>query len=163
MSSIRHREHIVEAASRAARHALALLLLTSVHHVYGAILYQTPWRYHAVLFSVAAALVMLGALALLRSRAEAPLGRGAWWALVLTILVTVLMIGAFEGGYNHLVKNVVYFAGAPADWMSVLFPPPRYEVPNDILFEVTGILQVVPAVTAAGLLYRAVAPGYAAV
>jgi hypothetical protein len=158
MSTIRHREQVVQGASRAARHALVLLLLTSVHHVYGAILYQTPWRYHAVLFSAAAALVMISALALQRGRAETPLGRGAWWVLVLTTLVTVLLIGAFEGGYNHLLKNLVYFAGVPANWMSVLFPPPRYELPNDLLFEVTGVLQVVPAVTAAGLLYRAVVP-----
>jgi len=29
--------------------------------------------------------------------------------------------------------------------MRRLFPPPRYELPDDAFFEVTGVLQVVPA------------------
>jgi hypothetical protein len=33
--------------------------------------------------------------------------------------------------------------------MTRLFPPPTYELPNDAFFEITGILQVVPAALAA--------------
>ena len=35
-----------------------------------------------------------------------------------------------------------------------LFPAPTYEMPNDVLFEITGVLQVVPAALAAWHLYR---------
>jgi hypothetical protein len=35
-----------------------------------------------------------------------------------------------------------------------LFPPPKYELPNDAFFEITGVLQVVPAALAAAKLYR---------
>jgi hypothetical protein len=38
--------------------------------------------------------------------------------------------------------------------MARLFPPPTYEMPNDAFFEVTGILQVVPAALAAWHVYR---------
>jgi hypothetical protein len=35
-----------------------------------------------------------------------------------------------------------------------LFPPPTYEMPNDAFFEITGMLQVVPAALAAWDVYR---------
>jgi hypothetical protein len=141
---------------RVARHGLAVLLLTSIHHVYGAVIYHTPWRYHAVLVSVAAALLMAGALALARARYGTRIGRIALWAFALvTLVVPILAIGAFEGVYNHLVKNALFFAGASERLMATMFPPPRYEMPNDFWFELTGVLQILPAVTAAWLLGRA--------
>lgn len=147
---------VVERAPRIARHALAVLLVTCVHHVYGAYIYQTPWRYHAVFVSAGATLAIVGSLALLRARDGTVLGQFAWWMFVLTtVAVPVLMIGTFEGLYNHVVKDVLYFAGAPADWMTRLFPPPTYEMPNDAFFEITGVLQVVPAATTAWLLWTA--------
>jgi hypothetical protein len=155
MSNMARSGDPVEGGWRVALHALAVLLITSIHHVYGAIVYHTPWRYHAVHVSVATALVMLGALALVRARAGTMLARVAWWTFVLvTAAVPILMIGGFEGVYNHLVKNVVYFGGAPTEWLTRLFPPPKYEMPNNLFFEVTGILQIVPAVSAAWLLAR---------
>lgn len=60
-------------------------------------------------------------------------------------LHVVLAIGVFEGLYNHVIKNLLFFGGLPLDLHHRLFPPPTYEVPNDVIFEVTGILQVVPA------------------
>jgi hypothetical protein len=156
MSIIGKKSKMVDGDWRVARHGLAVLLLTSIHHVYGAVIYHTPWRYHAVLVSVAAALVMVGALALARVQYGTAVGRVAWWAFALvTLAVPVLTIGAFEGIYNHLVKNVLFFAGASERLMATMFPPPRYEMPNDFWFELTGILQILPAVTAAWLLGRA--------
>jgi len=64
------------------------------------------------------------------------------------------MIGTFEGLYNHVVKNLLYFGGAPSALMLRLFPAPTYEMPNDVFFEITGVLQVVPAALAAWYLYR---------
>jgi hypothetical protein len=64
------------------------------------------------------------------------------------------MFGLFEGLYNHVVKDVLYFGGATTGLMMRLFPPPTYEMPNDMFFELTGILQVVPAAFAAWYLHR---------
>ena len=49
-----------ETLSRVTRYALAVLLLTSVHHAYGAFAYNTPWRLHAVFLSAFAAAVIIG-------------------------------------------------------------------------------------------------------
>lgn len=38
--------------------------------------------------------------------------------------------------------------------MTSLFPPPTYEMPNNLIFEITGILQVLPAVVAARTRWR---------
>ena len=64
-----------------------------------------------------------------------------WLFMTLTLIVPVGLIGLFEGGYNHLVKNVLFFGGASGATFERLFPPPAYEVPDNIWFEVTGILQ----------------------
>jgi hypothetical protein len=40
--------------------------------------------------------------------------------------------------------------------MRRLFPPPRYELPDNLFFEVTGVLQVVPAAVTAYHLYQLV-------
>jgi hypothetical protein len=73
-----------------------------------------------------------------------------------TLGVAVVMIGTFEGLYNHVVKNLLYFGGASPALMMRLFPRPTYEMPNDVFFEITGVLQVVPAALAAWHQYRMV-------
>ena len=128
----------------------AVLALTSLHHVYGAIHYATLWRYHAVVLSMVVLAVILSAFALGRARPDTTAGRmarGVFW--VVSVLGPVLLIGGFEGFYNHVVKNTLYFGGLSEAWMRSLFPPPTYEMPNDLLFEATGILQVFPAGMAA--------------
>jgi hypothetical protein len=143
-----------------------VLLITSIHHAYGAYVYDTPWRYHAVFVAGVTAPLIVGALAVLRSRPSGLLRTLAYGVFVLGSLgVSVLMFGLFEGLYNHVVKNVLYFGGASTGLMLRLFPPPSYELPNDVFFEITGILQVVPAALAAWYLYRMVTrrrKGYAA-
>ena len=148
-----------DAGGDATRSAFALLLLTSIHHVYGGYVYATPWRYHAVPISIVTAVVMLGALALWRRRPSRLAGGIARIVFLLTTLaIPVISFGLFEGFYNHVVKNLLYFAGAPAAVLAPLFPPPTYEMPNDVFFEITGVLQVVPAALAAWSLYRILRP-----
>jgi hypothetical protein len=132
-----------------------VLVITSIHHAYGAYVYNTPWRYHAVLVAGATAPLIFGALAVVRSRPSGLLRVLAQGLFILATLgVAVLMIGMFEGLYNHVVKNLLYFGGASSALMTRLFPAPTYELPNDAFFEITGILQVVPAALAAWYLYR---------
>ena len=51
------------------------------------------------------------------------------------------------------MKDALYLAGAPPAFMRRLFPPPTYELPNDLFFEVTGVLHLVPAIVTGHLLY----------
>jgi hypothetical protein len=150
------RMNTIELHARAAfAGALATFGLTAVHHVYGAILYDTPWRHHAaVVGAIASALLWVAHRAYTRNPTGIRGRVGLAAFVVVTGLVAVLAIGAFEGLYNHVIKNVTYFGGLPLELHRELFPPPTYELPNDVLFEVSGILQVVPATYAAIALVR---------
>ena len=75
-------------------------------------------------------------------------------------LIPVLGIGFFEGGYNHVLKNALYFSGASPPLLARLFPPPVYELPNDGLFEATGILQFVVGLVAGYRLYGVIRRGW---
>jgi hypothetical protein len=141
-------------ASRVASSVLGVLLLTSVHHAYGAYVYNTPWRLHVVFVSVSVAAAIFGSLYALRRWPATVTGETAFWGFaVVTLLFPVVGIGLFEGGYNHAVKDALYLAGASGALMHRLFPPSAYELPNDLFFEVTGVLQLVPGIVTGYLLY----------
>ena len=137
--------------------ALAVLLLTTVHHVYGAYIYNTPWRYHVAIVSTVTAAILFASLRVLRRQTGRIVRKIAFWTFaVVTLAIPVITIGIFEGCYNHAVKDVLYFTGASTELMQRLFPPPTYEMPNDAFFEITGVLQLVPAVMAGWYLIGAV-------
>jgi hypothetical protein len=118
----------------------ALMVLTSIHHIYGAYIYHTPWRLHVLALS----LPMLGISLLLRKLVLR--SKSAFWVYwVLVLSVSVCLIGLYEGVYNHFLKNLLYYTGMPKGTMLRMFPPPVYEMPNDFLFEATGILQAILA------------------
>jgi hypothetical protein len=146
-----------ETLSRVTRYALAVLLLTSVHHAYGAYAYHTPWRLHVVFVSALAAAAMIGPLVVTQRTADETVREIAFSVFTAVVLVVpVALIGLFEGAYNHALKNALYFAGASSTLMNRLFPPPTYELPNDLFFEATGVLQAVLGSITAWLLYRLV-------
>jgi hypothetical protein len=134
---------------RALLAAGALAVLTSVHHVYGAILYHTPERYYAVAVAAAAIAAMLAALNKSRATPSSTGGRAAWWGFVgLNAIMFVLVFGVVEGLYNHAVKNALFLGGMSIARMRLFFPAPMYEMPNNVFFEMTGVMQVVPAAMA---------------
>ncbi|MCV0394733.1 MAG: hypothetical protein K5872_00835 [Rhizobiaceae bacterium] len=131
----------LDTVRRANAAALALLALTAVHHVYGAVAFETPWRLHVLALVLPAAIAIF--LALRAGMAMEGRSTGRRWTVVgalLILVVPVALIGFYEGGYNHLVKNLAYFLGGEARALA-LFPPPTYEMPRDVFFEVTGIAQ----------------------
>ena len=58
------------------------------------------------------------------------------------------MIGLFEGGYNHVLKNFIYFLFGENEARAV-FASQMYEMPTDFLFEATGVAQFPAAVVTA--------------
>jgi hypothetical protein len=133
----------------------SVFALTSIHHIYGAIRYDTPERYYAAVIAAVGVITSLGALSVSRARPTSGIGRAAWWAFLgVNATVFVLAFGGFEGLYNHALKDALYFGGVPLAQMRVLFPAPAYEMPNDWFFEVTGVLQIVPAAVTAYYLGR---------
>jgi peroxiredoxin len=140
-------------AARLARGAYAVLALTTLHHAYGAIRYQTPFRLHIVVVAAVVAGLIFTAGWLFARRQTLPRLVGL---AATTLPFPVAGIGIFEGGYNHAAKNALYFAGAPERLLLTLFPPPTYELPNDPFFELTGVLQLVPAALTAYAFVRLV-------
>lgn len=125
------------------------MVATSVHHVIGAVVYATPWRLHAVFVSVPVVVVLLGGIALARA------SRAARWIVAVTaLLFPIALFGAFEGVYNHGLKVLLYGIGTPHALLVRLFPPPTYQLPDDPLFEITGVLQIWPAAMGALALVR---------
>jgi len=141
----------VRAYRRVGLAALSVLALTIVHHVYGAIVYHTAWRLHVAVAAPIAALAIVRALYLGGSKRGTQ--SGARWTRIAVAMVLILpvgMIGLVEGGYNHLVKTLVFLASGEAA-ARTLFPPPVYEMPHDLLFEASGIAQLPLALIAAWL------------
>lgn len=143
---------------RAGAAALAVLAMTSIHHIYGAAIYDTPWRLHVVYIAVPVAAAIVAAFRLGATR-EGTAGRIATWAGIAVILVfPVALIGFFEGGYNHVAKNIVHLAAGEAG-MRALFPewlyePGSVETPNDLVFEATGVAQFPLSILTSVLVFR---------
>lgn len=150
------RAKMLKAANKTTWYALAVLLLTTVHHVYGAYIYNTPWRHHVAIVSILTTAILLVSRHVLQTRAGSVAGKIAFWVFaVVAFAIPVITIGIFEGGYNHALKDVLYFTGASTMRLHQLFPPPTYEMPNNALFEISGVLQLVPAIMAGWYLFAA--------
>jgi hypothetical protein len=118
-----------------------LMLITSIHHIYGAIIYDTPWRLHVLFISVPVVAINLLVSLLLKK-----LGPN-WHKLLYTVnalmnfIFSVVLIGAYEGVYNHIFKNVAFFSGMSKSALDQLFDPKKYVLPNDFFFEFSGVAQ----------------------
>lgn len=120
-----------------------LMLLTTLHHIYGALIYHTPWRMHVIFVSLPVMAVTILFTKLIQKNKRYKNGFLFWlnWSIIL--LVSIGLIGCFEGIYNHFVKDLLFFAGTDRKILLGLFPPPKYELPNDVFFEITGVMQAV--------------------
>ncbi|MFJ6687094.1 hypothetical protein [Streptomyces werraensis] len=115
--------------------------ITTVHHVRGAAIFDTPGRYHSIL--VALILLVVSSIAYFLARAATGTRSIiAWWVFwTITLLGFVVVFGVVEGFTTHVIIPILR-QGYPSD------------EPFDFVFEATGILHVAPAVIAAVLLLR---------
>jgi hypothetical protein len=126
-----------------------VLLLTVLHHSYGALRFATPWRHHVSFVALLLAILLWGMLEVWRRNAEAAIGKVARALfLVIALVGVVAWIGFLEGGYNHLFKIVLTMAGLPDSVLQAFYPPAIYEAPEDWLFETSGVTQFVLALWA---------------
>lgn len=92
------------------------------------------------------AIAFTAALWLGAARERTALGRFATWTGLAVIAVFVVgLIGFFKGGYNRVIKNAVYFVGGEEAMMRLVpdwfCDPNLVELPNDFVFEASGIAQ----------------------
>lgn len=124
---------------------IIICLLTMIHHIYGGILYSTPWR---IIMVCGYFFPMLGLSLFLQYKIIEQ--NKKWVKRIFVIQVFVVwtyLICIQEGGYNHLVKVMVHYMGISEEIVSKMFPSTLgdtafFEKPNDFIFESTGIVQV---------------------
>ncbi|HET9138774.1 hypothetical protein [Actinophytocola sp.] len=124
--------------------ALAIVvayLLTSVHHIYGGLTTTATNRLLVPAILAPTVIIALGSLHVLR-RSGRRIALGIF--AIVAIVVWVILLGGLHGAYAHLYKDVVYLLDAPAHRYVALNPNEHYP-PDDILFEITGLLDVVTA------------------
>ncbi len=124
---------------REKRVALSILLVyltTSIHHVYGAWLYETPWRNHIAYQGFSWLLLSYLIMLIYINWKKNFL---AWVFVVFAGFFFVGAIGFFEGAYNHVLKNILYFGGLQVNRLHAMYPPPKYLLPNDWIFEISGV------------------------
>src|ERR1700733_5540098 len=93
--------------------------LTAFHHYYGSIVYGTSWRAHVV-FIGGIILALCFILSWLYYRYQKkPFLIGY---LGIASVMFGLLIGLFEGFYNHTIKDLLYFSGLNIDRWRCLFP-----------------------------------------
>lgn len=126
--------------SRVSFYSIAMMTVTSVHHIYGALIYNTPWRLHILIASLPM-IIFCGVWNRLAVKENSNFL--VWLLSTMIFIFSICLIGGYEGIYNHLLKNMLFFAGVNDSILLKLFPPPMYVMPNDFIFEVTGSLQAV--------------------
>lgn len=122
-----------------------LMVFTSVHHIYGAVVYHTPGRLHVLFLSIPVLAVTL----FLERQLQNPNHRRnlmakAHWIIIL--IFSILLIGIYEGIYNHILKNIFFFGGLTGQAMETFFPGSIYVMPDNFFFELTGIGQGIIAI-----------------
>lgn len=118
-------------------------VISSTHHIYGAFVYETPWRMIVSIWIPAFVMLILAVLFLLRRSADRTVTTIAAWIVLLGGVVFQIGFTAFECVYSHILKNILFFGGASKQLLERLFPAPAYHLPDSLPFELTGIAQIV--------------------
>jgi hypothetical protein len=69
------------------------------------------------------------------------------------VTLFVVVLGLLHGGYAHLYKGILFLSNGPAHLYYPLNPNEHYP-PDDIFFEVTGVLDIVTGYVVARSTYR---------
>ena len=117
-------------------------LISSAHHIYGAFVYETPWRLVVSLWIPAFVLFILSMLFLMHRYAYRTVAAIAAWIVLLGGVIFQAGFTTFECVYSHVLKNILFFGGTSQQTLEWLFPPPAYHLPDSIPFELTGIAQL---------------------
>ncbi len=121
--------------------SVGTIVLTIIHHFYGAYIYDEPFRLHVSIIAIpVVAIILLTYVGQLRL--ENPAWKKALRVtfIVVTTVFSIAAIGIYEGGYNHVVKDVLFFSGVPVEFLDRMYPS-VYELPNNFFFEFTGVAQ----------------------
>ena len=146
-----------DAVRRAAKAlAMAVTVETAItigHFAYGAQVYDDPGRLHVVGPAVVFLVATVGVIALFLRRPNK-------FRLAVVVLCAAVpyvgIFGLFHGAYTHVLKDLLFFAGASDQTLQKLFMSPDYVRPDNIAFEFSGVLGFVAAIFVSYWLVRLV-------
>lgn len=121
--------------------SVGTMVMTIIHHFYGAYIYDEPFRLHVAIVAIPVIVVLL-----VTYFGQFRIDNPAWKKglrvafISTTVLFPVAAIGIYEGGYNHVVKDILFFSGVSVEFLDRIYPS-VYELPNDFFFEFTGVAQ----------------------
>jgi hypothetical protein len=129
---------------------LAAYALTTIHHIYGGLVDRAPNRLRVPVIMAIPSLITLWSLYRYNRT-----GSGAALATSssVAVLAWVVLSGLLHGGYAHAYKDVLFLVGGPQELYYPLNPDEHYP-PDDIYFEITGVLEMVPGYFTALFTYR---------
>jgi hypothetical protein len=124
--------------------------VTTVHHICGGLVDSAPNRLRVPIIMAIPSVVAVGSLYRYRrtgSRAAlitaGTVGSLAW----------VVLSGLLHGGYAHAYKDVLFLLNGPSRLYYPLNPSEHYP-PDDLFFEITGVLEIGTAFLVAFSMYR---------
>ena len=117
-------------------------IISSIHHWYGAIVYDTPWRAGVAYWIISIVLVVYFLLYIYWKNLDSIVGKICVWLFLFSAVIFQAGFVTFECVYSHVLKNILYFGGASETLLNRLFPAPAYHLPDNIFFELTGNLQL---------------------
>ena len=117
-------------------------LVTCVHHWYGAMAYDTPWRTEVVYWITFITMIVYSLLYVYWKHIHSLIGKIALWLFVVGAVFLQAGFTLFECVYSHILKDILFFAGTSRAVLEQMYPAPAYHLPDNLLFEITGILQL---------------------
>ena len=118
-------------------------LVSSFHHWYGAVEYNTPWRISVSYWIMGSVLLVYSLLYVYRKNVGDIAGKIALWLFYFSAVIFQAGFIMFECVYSHVFKNILFFSGVPQSILEKLYPAPAYHLPDNLFFEFTGLLQIV--------------------
>jgi len=149
---------IVTTQQTVSKYSNWLMVTTSVHHIYGAYIYDTPERLHVLAISIPVILLTYFFDSYFRKTSPTHKNIMVLAYAAVIFVPSLLLIGVLEGVYNHILKNILYFSNVSEDTIINVFyhfyDAELVEMPNDFLFELTGVAQGVLAIPLALQFFR---------
>jgi hypothetical protein len=125
--------------NRAALAIVAAYALTTIHHIYGGLVDGASNR---LLVPIVMAIPLLVALGSLYRYKRSGSGVALATYSIAAVLGWVVLSGLVHGGYAHTYKDVLFLLDGPPALYYPLNPNEHYP-PDDVFFEMTGVLELV--------------------
>lgn len=133
---------------------IAQTVTTSIHHVYGGLAYDSIVRLSMPILSAIELAIVLGLL----TRYQRTHSRTVLILFSVVAGLVGVVQGLFHALYGHLYKDLLFIAGVPADsvrnYFFPLLPNDFIYPPNNLFFELTGLLELVTIGLIIFFLYR---------